>query len=204
MEHEHEPRRLRRIFRVLRIPAPLAALTYLIVVPVAALFVASWLAGWHLQVVESGSMTPGIPVGSIVVAAPVDPADVKVGNVVVFDDPESKRQVTHRVVNVLHQKEGLYFETKGDANRRADRAPVPAANVRGVLRWHVPLLGRGLRSLAWPRGFLLLVALPLVALLFNEIVGRRRARMCPRCGELMHAAAPPASPPPPSLVSSSQ
>jgi signal peptidase len=195
---------MRRIFRVLRIPAPLAVLTYLVVVPVAALFVASWLAGWHLQVVESGSMTPGIPVGSIVVAAPVDPADVEVGNVVVFEDPESKRQVTHRVVTVLHQKDGLYFETKGDANRRADRAPVPAGNVRGVLRWHIPLLGSGLRSLAWPRGFMILVALPLVALLANEIVGRRRARTCPRCGEVMSAPVTPAVPPPTSLVSSSQ
>jgi signal peptidase len=170
--------------RALRISAPLAAIAYLLVVPITALFVASWLAGWHLQVVESGSMAPGIPVGSIVVAAPVDPADVKVGNVVVFDDPEANRQVTHRVVTVLKQKDGLYFETKGDANRRQDRAPVPAGSVRGVMRWHIPLLGRALRSLAWPRGFLILVALPLAALLVNEIIGRRRARTCPRCGAL--------------------
>jgi signal peptidase len=176
---------MRRVLRILRIPAPLAALTYLIVVPLAALFVASWLAGWRLQVVESGSMTPGIPVGSLVVAAPIDPAEIEVGNVVVFDDPEADRQVTHRVVTVLDQEGGLYFETKGDANRRPDRAPVPAGNVRGVMRWHIPLLGRGLHSLAWPRGFIVLVAVPLTALLANEIIGRRRrARTCPHCGEL--------------------
>jgi signal peptidase len=182
MKHEQRRSRIRRVLRVLRVSAPLAAITYLLVVPITALFVASWLAGYHLQVVESGSMTPGIPVGSIVVAAPVDPADVKLGNVVVFDDPESNRQVTHRVVTVLKQKDGLYFETKGDANRRPDRAPVPAGSVRGVMRWHVPLLGSALRSLAWPRGFIILVGLPVVALLVNEATGRRRARTCPQCG----------------------
>jgi signal peptidase len=177
--------RAHRALRALHLRGALSVVVYLVLVPVVALFVTSWLLGWRLQVVESGSMQPGIPVGSLIVATPVDPGTVRQGSVIVFDSPETKRQVTHRVTRVLEQEGGLYFETKGDANERADRAPVPASAVRGQLKWHVPLLGRGLRLVAWPTGFVVLVAVPALALVLNEVVSRRHtrgARHCPNCG----------------------
>lgn len=178
----------RKSGRTLRVPFPPGALgvpVYLLLVPIAALFVGSWLLGWRLQVVESGSMSPGIPVGSLIISTPIDPGRVRAGTVIVFDAPGTGGQVTHRVTEVMQSEDGVTFRTKGDANERADRKPVPAGDVRGQLEWHVPYLGSVLRLLMWPTGVILLVALPSLALVINEVIGRRHSRSerhCPNCG----------------------
>jgi signal peptidase I len=47
------------------------------VLPFTTFAVASWLLGWQLQPVLSGSMEPTYPVGSLLVVGQVDPADVE-------------------------------------------------------------------------------------------------------------------------------
>jgi len=153
---------------------PLAVLTLAVVLPVTVFFVASWLVGWRLQPVLSGSMEPTYPVGSLLVVQSIDASQVRPGMAVTFDDPGLPgRLVTHRVVAAL-PVEPAAFETQGDANRAPDPFPVPARSIRGHVLWHVPMLGFALDALAWPRGFVLLVLLPGLALLAGEILSRRR------------------------------
>ena len=143
-------------------------------VPLAAFLVSVWLLGWQLQHVESGSMSPTYPVGSLLVTAQVDPTDVNVGMPIVFEDPnEPGRLVTHRVVGVAPGAE-LSFLTRGDANATNDPAPVPARLVRGRVLWHVTVLGAVFDWLQWPRSFLLLVVVPGALLLYGE--WRRRSQ----------------------------
>src|SRR5262245_19470104 len=115
------------------------------------------LLGWRLQAVESGSMEPLYPVGSLVVVQPIDPSDVRVGMPLAFVPDDERPLVTHRVVKVLDSSSGLSFRTQGDANAKVDPHPVPARAVRGQAVWAVPQLGRVITWLAWPRGFVLLV-----------------------------------------------
>ncbi len=122
----------------------LAVVGMVVMLPAAALIVGVWLAGWHFAVVRTGSMAPGMPAGSLAVVSPVTAAEVASGTVIEFVDPEVEgRLVTHRVVEVRRGEGGeLFFQTKGDANDAEDSYPVPAANVRGEVRWHVSGLGR--------------------------------------------------------------
>src|SRR6186997_3292349 len=107
-----------------RLVAALAVLSVAVLVPLAAFLVCAWLLGWQLQSVQSGSMQPTYPVGSLLVVAAIDPATVGPGTAIVFRDPaDAARLVTHRVVAVA-PGQPLAFMTKGDANATADLIPV--------------------------------------------------------------------------------
>jgi signal peptidase I len=155
--------------------APVAAVTISLLIPATVFVVWSVLTGHRLEAVRSGSMTPTYSVGSMLVVEAVDPSDVRVGMPLSFVTPEAGVIETHRVVAVTHDKNGLSFRTKGDANRDADPDPVPASAVRGSVKWSVPHVGELMLWLRWPRGFLLLVVTPLAALLAFEVPGRKRA-----------------------------
>src|SRR5262245_19486298 len=132
--------------------------------------------GWQLQVIETGSMEPRIPAGSLAVVEPIDAADVRVGMTIVFEDPaEHGRLVAHRVVARLPGR-ALAWQTKGDANATADAYPVPATAVEGRVRWTIPHLGSIASSLATPITGVLLVGVPLALLAATELVALTRRR----------------------------
>jgi len=99
------------------------------------------LGGVPLTVL-SGSMEPGLPVGSLAVVLPVDPQEVRVGDVVTYlPNPGDPTAVTHRVTAIAHHQDGgRTFTTQGDANAAPD-APVSEEQVRARLAYAVPLLG---------------------------------------------------------------
>ena len=152
------------------------AITTVLLLPLATFLVAVWLLGWQLQHVESGSMSPTYPVGSLLVTGEVAASDVAIGMPIVFEDPRVPgRLVTHRVV-ALVSGPGLAFITRGDANATDDPAPIPARLVRGRVLWHVTVLGAVLDWLQWPRSFVVLVVLPAMVLVTLDIRGRRVGR----------------------------
>lgn len=71
--------------------------------------------GYQLYVVESGSMSPTLKVGSVILSkAPKDSAALQVGDIVTF---KSSRQtvVTHRIIEVITNDTGIVqYRTKGD------------------------------------------------------------------------------------------
>ena len=155
--------------------APASAVTVSLLLPVAVFVIWSVLSGHRLESVRSGSMTPTYSVGSMLVVKSVDPSDVRVGMPLSFVVPDEGVIETHRVVRVQRNKTGLSFRTKGDANLAADPDLVPASAVRGTVKWSVPHVGEIMLWLRWPRGFLVLVATPLLVLAATEVLARRRA-----------------------------
>jgi len=162
-----------------RLSAVLAILSVALLLPLATFLVGVWLMGWQLQGVQSGSMAPTYPVGSLLVIGPLNANQVEVGMPIVFDDPEVPgRLVTHRVVDRAPGT-SLAFITQGDANATRDPFPVPARNVRGEVLWHVAGLGTVLNYLQWPTSFVLLVVIPGGVLLLSEVRSRLRRREDP-------------------------
>lgn len=130
------------------------AITVLIVIPRATHAVA-------LDVL-TGSMTPNIPVGSVVIERPVDPGTLHVGDVATYQvKPGVDDYITHRIVAINTKTNPVTFTFKGDANRGPDIKPVPATAIRGKVWFHVPYLGEirdGLKG-AFGRALLLVVAM---------------------------------------------
>lgn len=156
------------------------AVTILIVIPRATHGVA--------LTVLTGSMTPQIPVGSVVIDRPVDTGTLKVGDIATYQKaPGVDEYITHRITAIHAETTPVTFTFKGDANRGADITPIPATAIRGQVWFHVPYLGTirdGLQSHG-TRGLVLAVVLSLLGgYSLLQIVGgvrdaRRKGRGAP-------------------------
>jgi signal peptidase len=164
--------RKQRNFESLR--GAVAAVAIAVLLPMAMLFTVAWMFGWRLEFVQTASMEPGYPVDSLLIAESIDPSDVRAGMAITYLDPGGRdRLVTHRVVRVEQTGGELSFITRGDANVADDPFPVPAANVRSRVRWHVPFLGGWMYAMRWPRNGLLLIGVPALVLVVGEYRDRR-------------------------------
>lgn len=92
----------------------------------------------------TGSMTPTLPPGTLIVVRPAAVEDVREGDVITYQLRSGEPEVvTHRVIAVQHNLKGeTTFVTQGDANSVADVEPVRPEQVRGELWYSVPELGR--------------------------------------------------------------
>lgn len=122
-------------------------LTWLVLLGAAAVLAVALvlprLAGATPYVVETGSMRPGMPPGTLVVTRPVAPEQIAVGDVVTYQvrsgDPTV---VSHRVVEVGHDGAGKpRWRTRGDANSAEDPDWVLPVQVQGRRWYAVPYLG---------------------------------------------------------------
>jgi signal peptidase I len=113
--------------------------------------------------VLTGSMTPGIPVGSVVIDRPVDPGTLHVGDIATYQkEPGKAEYITHRIAAIDPSKTPMMFTFKGDANRGPDIAPVPATAIRGKVWFHVRYLG-AIRDALHTKGGLAGVAMLILA-----------------------------------------
>ena len=114
-----------------------------------ALSLMCWLAAWAAAatllfglaptLITSGSMSPGIRPGDLVLTSLPASHEIIEGDVVTFRDPAvAGRLMTHRVDAVLN--DGT-LRTRGDANAAPDSTPVPMADVVGKARLLVPMVG---------------------------------------------------------------
>ena len=151
----HGPlRRLRKVVSAL-LAAGVVALT-LALAALAALPAVDARA----MAVTSGSMDPGIAVGSLLVVRAVDPDTVRVGDVITYAGYTTQNLTTHRVVSRRYVAGELHFQTRGDANDAADVDLAPAAGVVGRASLDVPYVGRTLGALTQPQTRILLLGVP--------------------------------------------
>lgn len=115
-------------------------------------------------VVQSGSMEPAIGTGSVVVVKPFE--TYAKGDVITFG-PRSKTKppTTHRIIEV---KEDGNFVTKGDANTDEDIRAVSRYEVIGKVLFSVPLLGYAVATAQKPWGFMVIVVIPAVLIIWEE------------------------------------
>jgi len=123
--------------------------------------------GYYSSVILSGSMEPTIPVGSIVVTQKIDVDNVKAGDIIVFQ--RSKSKTLHRVIDKIVENDSYYFKTKGDANEDPDPWIVQPEQVQGSLLLTIPYYGYLLYFAGTPIGFILMVIIPAILLITNEI-----------------------------------
>lgn len=109
--------------------------------------------GYQTLTMLTGSMSPLINPGDIVVTMPVPASDIHVGDIITYHIPvEDQRVETHRVTQLTTTPDGsIVVQTKGDANNGVDPwlATISAPTVnRHVLT--VPYAGNAIRTLREP------------------------------------------------------
>ena len=110
------------------------------------------LSGHPVLVVGGGSMEPLLSLGSAIVIEPVPISSLAVGDIVTVKVGPDQAIFTHRISRLVHRPDGLWIETKGDANASADASIIPATSVQGRLLVAVPRLGYVVAALSQPSG----------------------------------------------------
>ncbi|HET7386939.1 MAG TPA: signal peptidase I [Nocardioidaceae bacterium] len=108
----------------------------LVVVGLAAGVGLMYHDGYRAYVVHTGSMSPTIPSGDLVIDKPARDG-FHAGDVITFRHGQGADLVTHRMVAMT--KQGV--RTKGDGNRTADVWNIRPAQVEGVVATHLPDMG---------------------------------------------------------------
>jgi signal peptidase len=122
--------------------------------------------GLHTYAVQSGSMTPTIDTGDLVVARAITPTEASVGDIVMFKDPEGTGKLISHRVRAVHERGGRsYFVTRGDANTGFEHWNVPDSGTIGEIVYRVPKLGFVLGSIGSGPGRIGLVVIPAVLLM---------------------------------------
>jgi signal peptidase len=120
--------------------------------------------GYQIRLVESGSMEPTIPVGSAIVVKPK--ALYQIGDIVTYQRHEDTKATTHRIVSI---DENNAFIMQGDANNTPDLRKVQSQEIVGGVYLSIPYLGYILDFLRKPIGFVLLIGIPALFILVEQI-----------------------------------
>ncbi len=165
---------MRRTIRRSGLLLPVAALAIAVLLPLAVLFGSAFLMGMRFQPLESGSMEPRFPMGSLALVAPIDAEEIQAGMTVVFTDPlDPSRLIAHRAVKQL-PGDPPSWQTKGDANVDVDSLPVHASMVRGRVAWSIPGLGSVVTAVRGGPAVVLLVGVPQTLLIATELLEPRQ------------------------------
>lgn len=100
-----------------------------------------FLIGYKPYTVLTNSMSPSIPKWSVAISKNENSHQIKRGDILFFNYQNNARPVMHRVNAIQHTSDGLAFEMKGDANKKADFILVPEEKVYGKYIYHIPLIG---------------------------------------------------------------
>ncbi|MBT3356081.1 signal peptidase I [bacterium] len=125
--------------------------------------------GYKSFIVLSGSMEPKIRTGSIVATKPAE--NYQVGDVITFgESSKMKTPTTHRITAIEKNDDIEKYITKGDANNAKDHKQVSKNEVIGKVLFSVPFLGYAVNAAQKPIGFVLIIIVPAVIIIYDEIL----------------------------------
>mgnify|MGYP001614624548 FL=1 len=127
----------------------------------------------QIKVVQSGSMEPTIKTGSVVIIKPT--SSYKIGDVVTFEgnfkDAKGKKiPISHRIVEMKVGGSQPIYITKGDANEERDSKEVLQNQIIGKMYLAIPYLGYAIETARTTYGFLALVIIPAVIIIYDQSV----------------------------------
>lgn len=169
--------------------------TVVIVLVLVAIFLAVFLRhdangqttffGRPVYSVASGSMTPAFATGDLIVDSTISTTAAEhlhKGQIITFQATQTVGSsaglvITHRIYAVVQGPvvaglQTVEYRTKGDANNAPDLALVSPSAILGVYQERVPFGGYILGTLHQPLTFVILIMIPVVYLVEEEV--RRR------------------------------
>ena len=141
------------------------------------------IGGYFPMIVLTESMADksqqmNIEAGDLIIVEAAKAEEVKVGDVITFYDPDGNgtSTVTHAVIEVLNDNEGLKWRTKGYANNTEDRSLVPSENLLGIYKGvRIPNAGSVAMFMQTTPGLIVCVICPLLLLVGYDLVRRKFA-----------------------------
>jgi len=120
---------------------------------------------YKIFTVQSGSMEPKVPMGSLIFVKSAP--EYGVGDVITIK--AGRNTVTHRVVEKKGSGGEATYRTKGDANEEADPEETSGQNVVGKTIFNLPYVGYPIGYARTKTGFILLVIIPATIIIYEEL-----------------------------------
>lgn len=131
--------------------------------------------GFQGLTVLSNSMNPTFQTGDLVVVKSLAASEVQRDDIITYKATDTP-YITHRVQDVVNEKEQPMFVTKGDNNNVADKEAVTSEHLVGKVLFHIPYVGYIANFIGSKNGFFLLVLLPLIGYISLEFYDRVNKR----------------------------
>lgn len=123
--------------------------------------------GYQIYRISSGSMEPELEIGDIILCKQIDIREVHLGDVVTYTATSGElagQAITHKVIRQTYFENGYYYiETKGIAEGALADDPVREDALLGKMQTKIPLLKHVFNIFLSPFGYILVVALILLA-----------------------------------------
>ena len=134
------------------------------------------IGGYKPMMVVTESMEDYIMAGDVIIVKEVDPTTLKVDDVITFFDPlgNGTTTVTHRIIDVINDENGLWFQTQGDNNNVPDRELVEADAVVGIYVSRIPLVAHIALFMQTVPGLIISIFVPLCAFIVYDLIRRRQ------------------------------
>lgn len=122
-------------------------ISYIVIAIVAIFMVISILSnvglfGYKFYNVLTGSMSPTINPGSLIIVKKMDSNEINEGDIITFKGSSTSNLTTHRVVEVIEKNNNIKFQTKGDANDVLDPMLVDEGLLVGKVVFNIPYMGK--------------------------------------------------------------
>ncbi len=115
----------------------------LIIPSLLVIFLVYFTSGYfyyHAIVIASGSMTPNILKGDVVVIEKIpNKKDIKIGEVIAYKHEDII--VVHRLVKKIIVDGEVFYYTKGDANNGIDKYKITEDEIIGIVNIRIPYIG---------------------------------------------------------------
>lgn len=125
--------------RVSKASFPAGWITVALVAVVIVWFVVG-VFPYQPSLVGSGSMTPALHTGDVVIVAKMSADAIKLGDIIEYRQ-DKDTNVVHRVIGIEKSGQEKSFITKGDANAEPDANQVIGENVIGKVVFTIPKVG---------------------------------------------------------------
>lgn len=121
------------------------------------------IAGFTPMSVLTGSMSPELEPGDMIITRRLEPEEIGIGDVVSYR-LAAGTLVTHRVTDIVRENGRLRFQTKGDANNTVDPKLIDSGEIVGIYLFKIPKGGYIADLMRTPFAALLLIVVPALLL----------------------------------------
>lgn len=122
------------------------------------------LLGYKVLQVVSGSMEEVFKVGDVILIKETKQEDIKKGDIITY---KKENYITHRIVEMNKTNDTMYYTTKGDSNNVNDTEKVKYEEIEGKYITKFVYIGRLINFLNTTEGFIILVSLPIIVIVFT-------------------------------------
>ncbi len=142
----------------------------LILIVLAIFFLLSQLnlpGNYKIFLVQSGSMSPALKTGDMVIVKPV--SKYQSNDIITFNSHQNFT-VTHRIIK---ETDGSFI-TKGDANSVTDQNPIKTSDVLGKVFFTIPKIGYFIMFVKSLPGLIILIIIPSSLIVYQELLEIRK------------------------------